>query len=1044
MVEAFPRGRTSDQLCVLMGAGFDHDRRISVLAELQGLLAQGRISRGQDGKWRPVRLGPFARARDPSGPQANHPEASALVAAPARISQTLAERDQEDGVEDATASLDPKALLRYWHSALRADPRGATEARDDLHGVDWHLFSGRGRPVPGDGGLVEIRVALDTLAPGFRQALLRREGHENGLAVGWPLNVGRKAGVPVIWPVGLLAARWERSGPDLLVRIDADDVLVNPTWVKGAARVLGWTAADLARVMASEDSVGLAVEEFLSRLNEATAGHRRGPISGDVLASQIAPAEQGVVDAAAFFLSGESSFTARAVRELDALAAWPVDSLASTALAPVLGLPAPALQPVPPLNVGPLNEEQFQAVENTCSARLSVVTGPPGTGKSQAIVSMAASVLIGGGTVLVASKNHQALDAVEDRLGAIAPDVAFVTRTLNPAKEEDVSFADVLRGLISAPRQSNGLPVDRAKLEELLRLAEQQSAAVRARRDRRQTELDLAEVLDLLDSLPAADDSPPQGLPEPTRRGFWRRLIGFFLRRPTGVPDTSDTQPPALDRLSTAGLATELQRLRARKAALAEEDDLVALSGQVAKLARALMPALLRQRLALAEEDRLALAAAYDAWDFADGKGHLPPDLTQAVLQRKPLWLASVLGTGRRIPLEPGLFDLVIFDEASQCDIASAIPLFARAKRAVVVGDNQQLAFIPQLGKSQDHNLMQAQGLPVTHAARFAQSRLSLFDCALRVPDVPRTTLRHQYRSAGQIVDYISANFYGDALLVAQDPKALNLPSGRKPGLAWTDVRASRVAGQGHVNRAEIDAILAELHKLLCEQGYTGSVGVISPFRAQVQALHEAAHARLPRAVLDGAEFRVGTVDGFQGQERDLILFSPTLGPGSPASAVTFFSKDRRRLNVAISRARAVAHVFGDLSFARSGAVSSLRTLAARATEPRPQAAEGDFGSVWEARVYHALKARGLDPHPQHEVAGRYLDFALFGANGVKLDLEVDGRRWHQTPDGRRKSDDIWRDHQLKSLGWRVRRFWVDELSRNLEACLDTVEQDLS
>ena len=191
-------------------------------------------------------------------------------------------------------------------------------------------------------------------------------------------------------------------------------------------------------------------------------------------------------------------------------------------------------------------------------------------------------------------------------------------------------------------------------------------------------------------------------------------------------------------------------------------------------------------------------------------------------------------------------------------------------------------------------------------------------------------------------------------------------------------------------------------------------------------------------------ELKVGTVDGFQGQERDLILFSPCVGPRSPQSGLTFFQKDTRRLNVAISRARAIAMVFGDLEFARSGNSKPLRRLASMATEPRAKGGEGVFDSGWERKVFHALKARGLEPHPQHEIAGRRLDFALFGVNGVKLDLEVDGRKWHESPDGRRKTSDIWRDHQLKSLGWRVRRFWVDELANDMEGCLDRVEQDLS
>jgi very-short-patch-repair endonuclease len=304
--------------------------------------------------------------------------------------------------------------------------------------------------------------------------------------------------------------------------------------------------------------------------------------------------------------------------------------------------------------------------------------------------------------------------------------------------------------------------------------------------------------------------------------------------------------------------------------------------------------------------------------------------------------------------------------------------------------------------------------------------------------------LRDQYRSAPRIVDYISRQFYGGRLRAAGDVERLKVPATARPGLAWTDVTAPTAPQTGNVNPAETKAIVAHLEALLRAEGYGGSVGVITPFRPQAVAIDEAVRASLPAEALEKAGFRAGTVDSFQGQERDLILFSPCLGPASAASAVQFVQRDWRRLNVAISRARALAHVFGDLSFARSGKVTSLARLAAWATEPPAKTSEGLFDSDWERRVYEALKARGLEPVPQYEIAGRRLDFALFGANGVKLDLEVDGRRWHLDIDGNRKRSDLWRDHQLKSLGWRVRRFWVDDLSRDMEGCIDLVERDLA
>ena len=438
------------------------------------------------------------------------------------------------------------------------------------------------------------------------------------------------------------------------------------------------------------------------------------------------------------------------------------------------------------------------------------------------------------------------------------------------------------------------------------------------------------------------------------------------------------------------------------------------------------------------------LSNEHDDLAFHGGKA-MSRGVAETILVHRPLWLASVLGTPRRIPLYEGIFDLVIFDEASQCDIASALPLLARARQAVIVGDDRQLAFISQIGLKQDRNLMAANGLPDRGTGRFSQGQRSLFDLARSTRNVPAVMLRNQYRSAEAIVEYINKEFYGGKLRVSVNLGSLKLPKSCKAGLAWTHVPGPVTSSHytQNVNLPEVKAISKEVEALILEQGFEGTIGVISPFRPQVHELEQTLRAAIPRTNWKSAELRVGTIDGFQGQERDLILFSPTVHARIKASAVTFVQRDWRRLNVAISRARSVAHVFGDLTYARSGAINHLRSLAARATEPRRKSGSDAFDSEWERIVFHRLKERGLDPQPQYEIAGRRLDFALFGTGNVKLDLEVDGRRWHQDTDGNRKLDDHWRDYQMRSLGWRVRRFWVDELKQDMEGCLDLVEQDL-
>lgn len=1046
-IEAFPRGRTTEELMVLSGAAFEADRRMAILAELDGLQADGRVIKGRDGKWRPLKV--VARSAS-AGQEKSEGAAEAavdadLMAAPAIIRGLAGEHanDTEDGVNTETSLIEPAALIRYWRSALRSDPRGRTTTRPDLHGVDWHLFAGQGPLVDVDREATTVSIDLDALGSEFRQALLRRDGEDNAVAIGWPLAVGRKAGMPVIRPVGLFSAIWERVDGRLVLTIGDLDVLVNPDWLSGAAREMGWSRAELPEIFATEEGAPLAHDDFVQRLRETAAGHFRGRLTGDVLAGRIDPAMVGIHDAAAVFLPGESSFTARASADLDRIATWSNEALSQTALAPVLGLEWTGEdRQLLPLNLGPLNREQLVAVTRACTAPLSVVQGPPGTGKSQAIVSMAASVLMRGGSVLVASKNHQALDAVEDRLGSMAPDVPFVVRTLDPAREIDTSFDDVLKGLVHGDSGAGGRGVLPGDLADLLRLAGKRSDGLERHDRRAALEMAIAEVLDRIERREKLGNVAPQAdTTQPAEAtSLWKRILAFLrtLLFGRGAPLDDADRPRSLPELRD-----ELAALRAERDGIGEIPDLLKMSDQLADAATRLLSPLMAQVVAPTEDARLALAELADIREISGDRQPMTGDLSRAILRHRPLWLASVLGTGKRVPLNAGLFDLVIFDEASQCDIASAMPLFVRAKRAVVVGDDRQLSFIPQLGLAQDRNLMLAQGIDPTRMGGMAQSKRSLFDCVSRVRDVPRITLRHQYRSDGEIVEYISNTFYGGALVVAQPPGA-RVPEGGKPGLAWTDVSAPMVPGRNNVNLAEAEAVAREVHRLLVEQGYEGSIGAISPFRGQVQAIHDAVQSKVSEAALEKAEFRAATVDGFQGQERDLILFSPVLGPSSPTTAVTFVQRDKRRLNVAISRARAVAHVVGDLTFARSGRVQSLARLASYATEPRKKRGEGVFDSEWEAKVFYALRARGLDPQPQYDVAGRRLDFALFGEGDIKLDLEVDGRRWHQTPEGKRKTADLWRDHQMKSLGWRVRRFWVDELSSNMEDCLDLVEQDLS
>ena len=649
-------------------------------------------------------------------------------------------------------------------------------------------------------------------------------------------------------------------------------------------------------------------------------------------------------------------------------------------------------------------------------------------------------------------KNHKALDAVEDRLKAIAPEIPILVRTLNPDTETDVSLQNVLEDLIKNPyfKKANVDEVLRSKLHTI---AKTRNESLNLIQERAYLNCQIAELIERIELRKRHTDEKPKIIKSPVEQakpkvGFIGRILNqlklLFTAKSVATESVSLAEKVKTEEVSLSDLNAYLEELRTKVSNLKQPHDPVDLTSQIADLVKNLLPGILANTTSLSEDSRQELARVRDDLEFANGKGSLDENITRQVLKFRPVWLASVLGTPRRIPLTEGLFDLVIFDEASQCDIASSIPLLARAKRAVIVGDSKQLSFIPQLGRIQDRNLMKTQGLPVKEMSRYAQSLRSLYEFAEQIPNVPIILLRNQYRSTHEIVNYISNNFYGGKLRIAYDPKQIKSFGKLKPGVTWTDVPARTSIRGGNINQAEAEAIIKHLKEITEQSGFEGTIGVISPFRHQVSLLWEGIRDQISNDIIEKVDLLVATVDSFQGMERDLILFSPVLSESSTQSALTFVQKDWRRLNVAISRARVIANVFGDLNFARSNKVRALAGLASFATEPRTRKEEGVFDSDWERRVYYALKERKLDPIPQYEIAGRRLDFALFGLNDVKLDVEVDGRQWHLDTDGNRKLDDIWRDHQLKSMGWRVRRFWVDELAKNMEACLDRIEQDLS
>lgn len=965
-----------------------------------------------------------------------------LYAVQARCRQLPPEALAETADQKDNCLPEWSSLLDYYAATQRHDPRGQIEEFRERHGQNWHLFRSSGRWWSGS----ELRLPTNALPEAFREGLARR--NTNAAALGWPVCVFHGSSGASFVPGLIIPAAWRFENDELILEVDACLPALNPDWVRCVRANTGWSESALYDALLPEDEeIDLAAVG--ERMRHALATIGAAALRPGELAEELFVPGNGIRNAAGIFLPDDGSFTKGAAEDLESLRSWDRNKRASTALSVLLETqdedtidPKSAENSIPLLALNVLTPSQRHAAEAALSEAITVIQGPPGTGKSQVILTLLISAVASGRTVLFAAKNHQAVNEVENRLRELIGDVPLMVRARDAEGDRDVSFLDALGEIAKGESWTPTAGGDpQSSMRVLLQGAEKQTELIRTADKLNKLHIeasDLAERLDLFrkhESKDENDGTPPlSGWPR-----LFRWLVELFGLNSSTIGELPEN---ATQRQVERRLVAVKSEIASKSVPMADQSADKAfiedLRGSLQKFAlRITTPD---------DNDRIFAAERLKEIQFEKKKSarRMHAEDAMLVLRHRPIWAISTLSVPSRVPLVPCLFDYVIFDEASQCDVASALPLMARARKAIIVGDPMQLRFIPSLGKSAEHALMDAAGLPPKGRASVAQSVNSLFDFSDRRPVARRIFLADQFRSAPAIVDYLNADFYGGRLINRKEDSDFKTPSDYKPGLAWEDVPGHVTRNEsGNINKLEAERIAALVRRLADDKAFKGSVGVISPFNSQVAEIQTAIGVAVSDKDCDRLNLLVATVDKWQGAETDVVFFSLVLAGGSPMSAKSFLQKERRRLNVAVSRARAVCVIVGDLSYARTCGIRHIEFLAKRATTPWSPPKLGLFDSEWERRLDTAMRARGWQPHSQYPVGTRYLDFALL-ANGRKLDIEVDGRRWHTDASGNRKVADILRDREMRTRGWDVMRFWVHELARDMEGCLDRIQQKLN
>lgn len=528
-----------------------------------------------------------------------------------------------------------------------------------------------------------------------------------------------------------------------------------------------------------------------------------------------------------------------------------------------------------------LNESQLTAVEQAFRAQVSVIEGPPGTGKTQTILNILANILLRRQTVAVLSNNNAAVENVYEKLEKCG--LGHLIAKLGNQDNRKDFFADLPPWPSSEPEPAPTLHEIQAVLARL-----KQHLHDHNRASQLQVELDELTIERRhlqqwqADSGIQAANSLDKYRLSPRKTADLMAYLAYLGEQRIRLKDRVELlfnfrifrAKPFAQGDARLSVFHALQMHYYDKALQDTEAELQACRESLARgNFTALLDELKTASMRHLKQQLQRHAPPSDSFDVNTYRQQF-----DAFVQRFP-----ILGSGTHSivnSIAPGaILDYVIIDEASLQDIVPGILALGCARNLIVVGDNRQLAHIPVV-----------LGLQAP-AEAYDCERYSLLDSCIGVfkEALPRTLLKEHYRCHPRIIQFCNQQFYNNALVPMTEDK------GEAPLRLVVTAKGNHT--RKNVNLRELDSLLKLLENEGEPVGLDGDRrGFIAPFRAQVNL----SGTHLP------PDFVRDTVHKFQGRECDEIFFSTVLDKKryNQERKRLDFVDDPRMINVAVSRAK--------------------------------------------------------------------------------------------------------------------------------------------
>lgn len=547
------------------------------------------------------------------------------------------------------------------------------------------------------------------------------------------------------------------------------------------------------------------------------------------------------------------------------------------------------LQQMPIFPFG-FNLSQKTATEKALTQQISVIEGPPGTGKTQTILNIIANAIMNEKTVAVVSNNNAATANVLEKLQKY--DLGFVAAYLgnneNKAKffaEQTKSYPDMSTWTMDATDYNaieKALKASGSKLNEMLEI--KNTVAVLKQK--------LSELSVEKEYFYSYYNKSNVGIAP--YYSLWRHksdtIISLWLDyQRMAEKDNNLTQLfKQLIMLRYGIVSFSFYKNSSEKVIsffqkLYYERLEMELKQEILKLTKRLESYQFESAIKKYGEDSMKLFKAKLAERFSNNK-------ERKLFTKECLWkefgsfikeYPVILSTTHSLRTCAGtnyLFDYVIMDEASQVDIVTGALALSCAKNAVIVGDLKQLPNVVSANTAAETNQI-FNRFALKPAYQYAEN--SMLSAITKMYDnIPRTLLKEHYRCHPKIIGFCNQKFYNNELIV------LTEEDGReKPLVAYKTAKGNHA--RGRYNQRQIDVILREVfpEQIMNEKQ---SVGIVSPYRLQTDKLKEAIGYR---------NIEVDTVHKYQGREKDVVILTTV------SNEVNEFVDNPNLINVAVSRA---------------------------------------------------------------------------------------------------------------------------------------------